>query len=160
MAKLQQELRQKKPFESTKQEAYISLQRTADLVSRPVERIFARWNLTPEQYNVLRILRGSEPEGLPTLEIGYRMITRASNVTRIIDRLEAKGLAIRKRDTGDRRVVNIRISAQGQKLLKEMQPHVQGGVNQSMSGLTDQEAQRFCMLLEKIRGGLEPPPRE
>jgi DNA-binding MarR family transcriptional regulator len=159
MGKLQQELKQKRPFGSARQEAYLAIQRTADLVARPVERLFARYGLTPEQYNVLRILRGSEPEGLPTLEIGYRMISRASNVTRIIDRLEAKNLAQRKRDADDRRVVQIRITAQGQKVLKEMQPHVVKTVEDALRGLNQQEAEKLCALLEKARAGLDLPKR-
>lgn len=154
MGKLQEELNQKKPFASPRQESYLALQRTSDFVSRPVEKIFARWNLTPEQYNVLRILRGSEPKGLPTLEIGHRMITRASNVTRIIDRLESKGLALRKRDATDRRVVQIRISGEGNRLLNEMRPVVNKTVEEALGGITDQDAAKLSALLEKVRAGI------
>lgn len=155
MAKLKEEIRQAKAFATVREEAYLALQRTSDLVSRPVERIFSRWKLTPEQYNVLRILRGSEPKGLPTLEIGRRMVTRASNVTRIIDRLEAKGYALRKRDKRDRRVVQIRISSSGLKLLGAMSSDVDGAVKISLQGLTDAESRRILALLEKLRNGLD-----
>lgn len=151
MAKLQQELRQKKPFVTPRIESYLALLRTSDLASRPVERVFSRHKLTPEQYNILRILRGAEPKGSPTLEIGRRMITRASNVTRIVDRLEAKGLALRRRDTRDRRVVNIRITAQGLQLLNKMQANVDSMTEEAMKGLNDNEAARLGNLLEKIR---------
>ena len=104
-------------------------------------------------------LRGAEPEGLPTLEIGHRMITRASNVTRIIDRLELKNLASRKRDLHDRRVVQIRITSQGLKLLSEMQPIVFKTVESALAGLTDPEANRLSTLLEKVRGSLDFPIR-
>lgn len=154
MTRLQKEIQQTKPFLSARQEAYLALQRTTDLASRPVEKVFSRWGLTPEQYNVLRILRGAEPTGLPTLEIGRRMITRASNVTRIIDRLESKKLVDRKRETQDRRVVRIRISGEGLKLLDEMQDTVTDASQGSISGLTETEAQRLVNLLEKIREGL------
>jgi DNA-binding MarR family transcriptional regulator len=154
MTRLQKEIQQSKPFISARIEAYLALQRTTDLASRPVEKVFSRWGLTPEQYNVLRILRGAEPKGLPTLEIGRRMITRASNVTRIIDRLESKKLVDRKRETQDRRVVRIRISGEGLKLLSEMQDSVSEASEVSIAGLTEPEAQRLVNLLEKIREGL------
>lgn len=154
MAKLQEELQQNKPFVSPKQEAFLALQRTSDLVSRPVEKVFYRNKLTPEQYNVLRILRGAEPKGLPTLEIGRRMITRASNVTRIIDRLELKGLVVRKRETKDRRVVRIRISREGQKLLKNMDEAVNVATEKALAKISVQEAQRLNSILEKLREGI------
>jgi DNA-binding MarR family transcriptional regulator len=154
MTRLQKEIQQSKPFVSARIEAYLALQRTTDLASRPVEKVFSRWGLTPEQYNVLRILRGAEPKGLPTLEIGRRMITRASNVTRIIDRLESKKLVDRKRETQDRRVVRIRISGEGLRLLSEMQDSVSEASEVSIAGLTEPEAQRLVNLLEKIREGL------
>jgi DNA-binding MarR family transcriptional regulator len=155
MSRLQSEIQQTKPFLSPRQEAYLALQRTTDLASRPVEKIFARWGLTPEQYNVLRILRGAEPTGLPTLEIGRRMITRASNVTRIIDRLESKKLVERKRETQDRRVVRIRIAPEGLSLLEEMQDPVSTAAQASIEGLSESEAERLIELLDKIREGLK-----
>ncbi|MCH8333038.1 MarR family transcriptional regulator [Candidatus Sumerlaeota bacterium] len=155
MSKLQQELRQTKAFVSKRQEALLALQRTTDLVSRPVEKIFSRWKLTPEQYNVLRILRGAEPDGLPTLEIGRRMITRASNVTRIIDRLEIKRYVTRHRESGDRRVVRIRITSQGLQLLSKMQSAVDSNTEQAMGGVSETEAARLVLLLERVRDGLD-----
>jgi DNA-binding MarR family transcriptional regulator len=155
MTRLQTEIQQTKPFLSPRQEAYLALQRTTDLASRPVEKVFARWGLTPEQYNVLRILRGAEPKGLPTLEIGRRMITRASNVTRIIDRLESKGLVDRKRETQDRRVVRIRIAGAGLSLLDEMQDAVFTAAQGSINGLSESEAEKLVGLLEKVREGLD-----
>ncbi len=154
MTRLQKEIQQSRPFVSSRIEAYLALQRTTDLASRPVEKVFSRWGLTPEQYNVLRILRGAEPKGLPTLEIGRRMITRASNVTRIIDRLESKKLVDRKRETQDRRVVRIRISGAGLRLLDEMQDSVFEASEASIDGLSEAEAQRLVKLLEKVRDAL------
>lgn len=154
MSKLKDEIRQRKPFQSARQEAYLGLQRTDDLVSRPVEKIFSRWKLTPEQYNVLRILRGAEPAGLPTLEIGRRMITRASNVTRIIDRLELKAFVVRRRETQDRRVVRIRISDAGLKLLIDMQDDVVNATESALGGITEAEAKALTDILEKLREGV------
>lgn len=155
MAKLQDEIRQSKPFESLRQEAYLALQRTTDLAARPVEKVFFRWKLTPEQYNVLRILRGSEPRGLPTLEIGRRMITRASNVTRIIDRLESKNYVVRKRETRDRRIVRIRISKEGKDLLAEMDPAVVGAVDKAFERMSEEDARQLIEILERLREGVE-----
>lgn len=155
MAKLQAELKQSKPFESARLESYLSVQRTADLMSRPVERVFAEYKLTPEQFNVLRILRGSEPAGRPTLEIGRRMITRASNVTRIVDRLESKGLVTRQRSADDRRIVTVRITPAGLQLLTRMYPRVTSITEAAIAGISEQEAARLNLLLEKLRAGLE-----
>ena len=155
LSKLKDEIRQVKPFESVRAEAYVGLQRTADLVSRPVEKVFSRWKLTTEQYNVLRIQRGAEPEGLPTLEIGRRMITRASNVTRIIDRLEIKAYVVRRRETQDRRVVRIRISDSGLKLLTDMDEDVVVATATALGGVTDAEAKTLNGILEKLREGVQ-----
>ena len=155
MAKLQEELKQTKAFASARLEANLALQRTTDLISRPMERVFSKHGLTPEQFNVLRILRGSEPEGRPTLEIGRRMITRASNVTRIVDRLESKGLVARRRSGDDRRVVTVRISPAGLQLINKIYPAVVQATDNAMSGQTEADAQKLNALLEKLREGLE-----
>ena len=97
---LQREIRQKKPFRSPAQEAVLGLLRTADVVRRLVARSLEPYDVTPQQYNVLRILRGAGDEGLPTLTIGERMLEDSPGVTRLVDRLIAKGLVSRARSTG------------------------------------------------------------
>ncbi len=106
-----------RPAHPMEQDAYIALQRTADALARGVAAVLKPAGLTPAQFNVLRILRGAGPGGATCCEIGERMITRDPDVTRLVDRLEKRGLVARSRDAKDRRVVVQRISAEGLRLL-------------------------------------------
>ena len=117
-SRIQQEIKQSRPFKSRSQEAAIALMRTADLVRRSVGGIVEPFDLTPQQYNVLRILRGAGEEGLPTLEIAERMIEQTPGITRLIDRLETKHLVSRERCKTDRRRVWCRITRDGLGLLE------------------------------------------
>lgn len=115
--KLQKELKQTKPFKSLEEEVILNLARTAEyLVSRGAE-VFKQADLTGTQYNALRILRGAGAEGLSCGEIGERMVTTVPDVTRLLDRLEARGLISRERPANNRRVVITRITGQGLRLL-------------------------------------------
>ena len=105
VSRIQQEIKQSRPFHSKAQEASIGLMRTADLVRRAVSGIVEPYGITPQQYNVLRILRGAGERGLPTLEIAERMIESTPGITRLIDRLQAKKLVVRERCLTDRRQV-------------------------------------------------------
>src|ERR1019366_5380987 len=100
---LQAELKQNIPFTSREQEAYLSLLRTADALQAQVEAHLKEFGLTGTQYNALRILRGAGPEGLPCSEIGERMITHDPDVTRLMNRLQDRGLVQRTRARRDRR---------------------------------------------------------
>src|SRR6266566_7863061 len=117
---LQAELKQKIPFASREAEAYLSLLRTADALQTQVEARLKEFGLTGTQYNALRILRGAGPEGLACREIGERMITRDPDITRLLDRLEARGLLTRTRDQKDRRVITARITSEGRRLLEAL----------------------------------------
>src|SRR5918994_7930499 len=101
---LQSEIKKKHPFELPEQEAMLNLLRTSDQLQIRFSRLFRHFGLTPQQYNVLRILRG-EGRALPILEIAARMITVVPGITGLIDRLETAGLVCRKRCDNDRRVV-------------------------------------------------------
>jgi DNA-binding MarR family transcriptional regulator len=100
---LQAELKQRVPFTSREQEAYLSLLRTADALQARVEARLKEFGLTGTQYNALRILRGAGPEGLPCCEIGERMITHDPDITRLLNRLEDRGFVERTRARHDRR---------------------------------------------------------
>lgn len=106
-------------FGGPEEDAFVSLVRTAELLSRNVEKVLRSGDVSPTQYNVLRILRGA-PEGLPCSEIGKRMITRDPDITRLLDRLEKRSLISRCREAKDRRMVLTRITPQGLKLLREL----------------------------------------
>ena len=99
--------------------AYLDLLRTTELLSRPLAQVLKNEDLSPTQYNVLRILRGS-PDGLTCGEIGNRMITRDPDITRLLDRLEKRNLISRCRETKDRRMVLTRIAPEGLELLARL----------------------------------------
>ena len=115
---------QKRRRGSREEAAFLDLLRTCDLLSRGVAQLLKTEDLSATQYNVLRILRGS-PEGLPCGEIASRMITRDPDITRLLDRLEKRGLISRSRDNKDRRTVMARITPEGLKLLAQLDEPVQ-----------------------------------
>jgi len=113
MSDLQSELRQTRPFESAEIEAFLALQRTAEQLSGELADLLKGSELTPPQYNALRILRGAGQEGLHCTAIRDRMVTRESDITRLLDRMEKQGLVTRWRSKDDRRVVRARITESG-----------------------------------------------
>src|SRR5882672_7045068 len=117
---LQREIQQTKPFRSHGQECILGLLRTADVIRRFLARVLEPFDVTPQQYNVLRILRGAGCDGLPTLSIGERMLEEAPGVTRLIDRLEAKGLVQRERSPQDRRQVFCWLTPAGKDLVERI----------------------------------------
>ncbi|HEX5104502.1 MAG TPA: MarR family transcriptional regulator, partial [Pirellulaceae bacterium] len=119
MAILQRELKKKRPFDCPEQEALLNLLRTADQLQIHFARLFRRYGLTPQQYNILRILRG-EGRPLPILEIASRMITAVPGITGLIDRLVAAELVTRKRCDQDRRIVYVSIAQKATALLAEI----------------------------------------
>ncbi|HUO33461.1 MAG TPA: MarR family transcriptional regulator [Candidatus Acidoferrum sp.] len=109
---------------SAEEAAFLELLRTTDALTRGMVQVLKAGDLSSTQYNVLRILRGSL-EGLPCGEIASRMITRDPDITRLLDRLEKRGLISRARETADRRTVIARITPQGLKLLAQLDEPVQ-----------------------------------
>jgi DNA-binding MarR family transcriptional regulator len=99
---------------------FVAILRAADSLSQQVDHLIKAAGLTSAQYNVLRILRGAEPDGLPCRAIGDRMISHDPDMTRMLDRMEKRGLITRSRETEDRRVVKTRITEEGLKLLKKL----------------------------------------
>lgn len=153
---LQREIRQTKPFRSIGQEAMLGLMRTTDLIQRRVAKMLAPSGITQQQYNVLRILRGAGPQGLPTLAIADRMIERTPGVTRLIDRLVAKGWVHRQRARDDRRRVDCRISEEGQALLDELEDSVNHFDHELLGMLDADEQRQLVAMLDRIRKGLGP----
>ena len=133
----------------------MSLLRTADVVRRRFAELYEPYGLTSQQYNVLRILRGARPEALPTMEIAERMIERAPGITRLLDRLEGKGLVRRRRDPDDRRCVRCTVTDRGLALLAELDGSVDQADEAAVSMLDDDEARRLIRLLDRIRAGHE-----
>ena len=112
-------------FENPVQEVLLNLLVAAGHVRERLDRVFASYEITHQQYNVLRILKGKHPEGYPRCEISNRMIEKAPDVTRLIDRLEQQGLVERARSQEDRRLSITRITRAGLRLLDSLQPHVE-----------------------------------
>ena len=150
---LQAELKQKLPFTSREQEAYLALLRTADALQSSMESKLKEYGLTGTQYNALRILRGAGPDGLPCSEIGERMITHDPDITRLLNRLEQRGLVERRRDRHDRRVIYGKISSAGQKLLRDMQNPVEKHSRELLRHVNQADLRRLIDLLEQVRCG-------
>ena len=124
MGRLRKEIKQTKPFGSIEEEAFLGLQRTADALMRGMVEVLKPSGLSPTQYNILRILRGAGDDGLSCREVGERMISRDPDMTRLLDRLEARQLVARERGRRDRRVITTRITAEGRELLKRLDASV------------------------------------
>jgi len=149
---VQEAIRQTQPFRSVRHEAMIGLLLTAQELSRPMQELLAEHDgLTHQQYNVLRILRGSKDIGLPTLEIAERMIERTPGVTRLIDRLEKKGLVRRERSVEDRRQVFCHLTEAGAELLAALDGPVDELDDLLMRGLDDGEVQTLIAMLDRLR---------
>jgi DNA-binding MarR family transcriptional regulator len=155
---LQREIRQKRPFGSRCQESAIGLLRTADVVRRQIAAIVEPHGLTLQQYNVLRILRGAGAEGLPTLEIAERMIEQAPGITRLMDRLEAKGLVRRRRCDADRRQVLCWITEAGLELLRGLDQPMQDADEAILGNLAPRKVATLIRILDEVRSGLNAPP--
>jgi DNA-binding MarR family transcriptional regulator len=151
MSKLQLELKQNLPFSSPEQEAYLSLLRTADALETRVEEKLKEFGLTGTQYNALRILRGAGPVGLPCSEIGDRMITRDPDITRLLNRLQKRGLAGRARGKDDRRVIYGKITAAGLKLLREMDEPLEKFGREILKHVSQERLLQLIGLLELVR---------
>ncbi len=152
-SRVQAEIKQTRPFRSVRQEAAIALFRTVDDLRRRYDAVIEPHGITAQQYNVLRILRGAHPDPLPTLEIGQRLIERVPGITRLLDRLEAKGLVERKRCTHDRRMVHCWIAPAGLELLATMEEAVDAADDASMGDLSDEETAELVGMLDRIREG-------
>lgn len=151
---IQREIKQSRPFATKSQEAAVSLLRTADLLRRSIALLLEPFGITPQQYNVLRILRGTGAEGLPTLEIAERMIEEAPGITRLIDRLESKRLVDRKRCPTDRRQVFCRITDEGLALLDSLDGPVKIAEEASLAPLSARQLDQLIALLDSARNGL------
>jgi DNA-binding MarR family transcriptional regulator len=117
---LQKELKQTKPFASREEEVYLGILLLAERLSWGVSETLKKADLTPTQYNALRILRGAGEEGVTCSELSDRMVTKDSDITRLLDRLESRGLIHRERDSKDRRVIITRIKEKGLRLLSSL----------------------------------------
>jgi DNA-binding MarR family transcriptional regulator len=130
--------------------AFLDLLRTTDMLSRGLLKILKSENVSPTQYNVLRILGGA-PEGLPCGEIAHRMITRDPDVTRLLDRLEKRALISRRREASDRRTVMTRVTPEGLKLLDRLHQPVQETHRRQLGHLGPRRLRLLAELLREAR---------
>jgi DNA-binding MarR family transcriptional regulator len=139
---------------SREEAAFVDLLRTCDLLSRGLAQILKAEDISATQYNVLRILRGS-PGGLPCGEIARRMITRDPDVTRLLDRMEKRGLISRFRDTKDRRTVIGKITAEGLKLLARLDEPIQEAHRKQLGHLGKNRLWALTELLAAARADVD-----
>lgn len=125
--------------------------RTADLVRRLFLEVLAPHGITLAQYNVLRVLRGAGPEGLPTLEVAERLIEHAPGITRLMDRLERRGWVRRERCAGDRRQVLCFLTEEGHGLLAELDAPMDRADEEALSGLSRAQQRELIRLLDLVR---------
>src|SRR3954468_22392946 len=143
---LREELRQNKPFASLEEEALLSIVRTSAVLMDDFERMLRPFGITATQYNVLRILRGSEPQGLSRNELRDRMLTRMPDVTRLLDRMEEAGLVARVRGEEDRRLVTTRITKGALQLLATLDPVVLADQEERFGGASEKDLRLLIRL--------------
>src|ERR1700741_2760125 len=149
-SKLQHELKKKQPFELLEQEAALSVVRTSDQLQIRSARLLREHDLTPSQYNVLRILRG-EGKPLPILEIASRTITVVPGITGLIDRLEQAGFVNRVRCEKDRRVIYVALAEKGITALAALDEPLVALHHKLVGHLSQGELKELIRLLEKVR---------
>ncbi len=143
-------------FDSPEQEAYLALWRTYDRLRALEDDLFARWELTAQQYNVLRLLRASHPDAVPTLSLVARLVSRAPDVTRMLDKLEAAGWIARSRSTTDRRAVLVGLTESGLHLIEAIAEPLRDCHARQLGHLSRTELTALIALLKAARGPHEP----
>ena len=136
------------PFEDR---TFIAIQKTADALGQQAEQLVKGYGLTGAQYNVLRILRGAEPEGLACSTIADRMISHDPDMTRLLDRMEKQGLIIRERQTDDRRVVKTRITSKGLDCLRRLDQPIRELHKRQFRDISAARLKTLVAMLEQIR---------
>lgn len=138
-------------FDSLEQEAFLNLWRTYDRLRAVEDELFGKYDLSAQQYNALRLLRGARPGMLSTLGLASRLISRAPDITRLLDKLEERGLIERVRLENNRRVVLVGITAAGLDLLDRLDEAVQQCHRRQLGHLSRRELGDLIRLLKKAR---------
>jgi len=144
-------------FDSLEQEVFLSLWRTYDRLRALEDELFAQFDLTAQQYNVLRILRSERPRGVATLTLAERLISRAPDVTRMLDKLARRGLIARERQTDDRRIVEVAITEAGLELLGQIAAPLRACHTRQLGHLSEDQLRQLADLLRAARRPHEPP---
>jgi DNA-binding MarR family transcriptional regulator len=138
-------------FDSLEQEAYLALWRTYDRLRAIEDELFARFELTAQQYNLLRLLRAANPEPVPTLALAERLVSRAPDITRMLDKLEERKLLTRTRSEKDRRAVLVAATDRGLALLDEIAEPLRACHEKQLGHLSGAELMSLIALLKAAR---------
>ena len=141
---------QPKGFASAAAAAWVSVVATGDHLSGQAEEVFRGYGITGDQYNVLRILRGSRPDGLARVEITKRLLRRAPDVTRMLDRLEGNSLIERSRDNSDARLSIARITRRGLALLERIDPVIEQVMKSATAPLNDRQLRQLVVMCDRL----------
>lgn len=139
-------------FDSLPQEAFLNLWRTYDRLRDFEDALFGQYDLTPQQYNALRLLRGEYPDPIPTLALASRLVSHAPDITRMLDRLEARELVSRERPSDNRRVVHVKLTESGVALLKEIDKPLRECHHSQLGHLSATDLAELIRLLKLARG--------
>ena len=154
ISRLQDEIKQTKPFPSRSSEALLSVLRSAALLEHQVNEVLRPYGITELQYNVLRILRGAGPNGRCGREIAERLVSKVPDVSRLLDRMEGMQLLRRERDAADRRHVTARITPKGLRVLDEATPQLDAFERERFGHLDAERLQHVIDGLADIRDSL------
>lgn len=138
-------------FDSQEQEVFLQLWRTYDCLKALEDQLFGQYDLSAQQYNALRLLEAASPDGIQTMDLGRRLISRSPDTTRMVDRLEKRGLITRSRLKDNRRVVEITISKAGSQLLSELAESVNEMNQKQLGHLSAQQQKQLVKLLRLAR---------
>jgi len=149
--KLQKEIKQRRPFATLQQEVVLNVMRTAGALGQGIAEVLRPYDLSGPQYNILRILRGAQPEGLPCSEVAERLVSRDPDVTRLLDRMEKRDLVVRGRWSADRRVVTARITKEGVELANRLDAPITENHRQQLGHMKKKRLRALIDLLEAAR---------
>ncbi|HEY7116820.1 MAG TPA: MarR family transcriptional regulator [Tepidisphaeraceae bacterium] len=138
-------------FDSPQQEAFLNLWRTYDRLRLLEDELFGRYDLTAQQYNALRLLKAAHPAKVATLSLAGRLVSRAPDITRLLDKLADRGLVDRERPVDNRRVVNVGITEAGLALLENLGQAVRDCHTRQLGHMDEAEMHTLVELLRKAR---------
>jgi DNA-binding MarR family transcriptional regulator len=138
-------------FDSLEQEVFLSLWRTYDRLRTLEEELFSQHDLTPQQYNALRLLASEHPATIRTLDLAGRLVSRAPDITRLLDKLDQRGLIQRDRPAENRRVVDVGITDSGLALLRTLRQPLRHCHTRQLGHLSAKELQELVDLLRAAR---------
>ena len=153
--KLVREIRQTKPFALREEEAFLNLGRTFEYLQQHVANLLKEFDLTPTQYNMLRILRGAGSDGVTCSQAAERMISPDPDITRLLDRMEKTGLIARERSKEDRRVMITRITADGLTLVNRVDEPLAALLKRHIGRVPGKKLKGLIEVLESLRAGPE-----